>query len=94
LQISIEDEMDMPRVSESEFQRAFGAVIEQARHQPVTITKNDRDEVVVVSAEEYARLKRRDRQVGLAAELPEEWVDAVRQAQVPDQFAHLNAELD
>jgi hypothetical protein len=28
-----------------------------------------------------------------AAELPEEWVDAVRKARVPDEFAHLDAEL-
>lgn len=86
--------MDTRRVSESEFQRAFGAVTEQALREPVTITKNGRDHVVVVSAEEYARLKRRDRHVGLTADLPEEWIDAVRQAEVPDEFAHLNAELD
>jgi hypothetical protein len=29
----------------------------------------------VLSAEEYARLKRRDRRVGLTGELPEEWVE-------------------
>jgi hypothetical protein len=30
-----------------------------------------------VLAEEYVRLKRRDRRVGLAANLPEEWIEAV-----------------
>ena len=35
------------------------------------------------------RLKRRDRRVGLAAELPEEWVEAVRSAKVPEEFGHL-----
>ena len=48
---------------------------------------------VVLSAEEYARLKRRDRRVGLTEELPEEWVEAVRNAKVPDEFAALDAEL-
>ena len=86
--------MDTTRVTESEFQRAFGALTEQALREPVTITKDGRDHVVVVSAQEYSRLKRRDRQVGLTTDLPEEWVDAVRQAKVPDEFAHLNAELD
>jgi hypothetical protein len=33
--------------------------------------------------------KRRDRRVGLT----EEWVEAVRNAQVPDEFAALDAEL-
>jgi len=86
--------MDTTRVTESEFERAVGALTEQARREPVTITKNGRDHVVVVSAEEFARLKRRDRHVGLTAELPEEWVDAVRRAKVPDEFAHLNSELE
>jgi prevent-host-death family protein len=72
--------MDLTRVTESEFQQAFGSVTEQARRGPVTITKDGRDHLVVVSAEEFARLKRRDRQVGLAVDLPEEWVEAVRQA--------------
>jgi prevent-host-death family protein len=86
--------MDSSRVTESEFQQAFDAVTEEARRTPVTITKDGRDHLVVVSAEEFARLKRRDRQVGLVADLPEEWVEAVRQAKVPDGFAHLNSELD
>ena len=86
--------MDTTRVSETEFQRAFDELAEQALRQAVTITKDGRDHLVVVSADEYARLKRRDRRVGLAADLPEEWVDAVRQAKVPDEFAHLDAELD
>lgn len=85
--------MDTIRVTESEFQRAVGSLTDKAQQEPVTITRNGRDHVVVVSAEEYARLKRRDRRVGLTDELPEEWIDAVRNAKVPDEFAHLDAEL-
>jgi hypothetical protein len=44
-----------------------------------------------MSAQEWERRKRRDR--GLATELPEEWIEAVRSAKVPDEFAHLDAEL-
>ena len=40
------------------------------------------------------RIKSLDRKVGLAADLPEEWIEAVRQAAVPNDFAYLNAELD
>jgi hypothetical protein len=60
---------------------------------PTGTTPDGRDEFVVLSAEEYARLKRRDRRVGLTEELPEEWVEAVRNAKVPDEFAGLDAEL-
>lgn len=85
--------MQPTKVTASEFQQAFGTLSDKARHEPVVITKHGRDSLVVMSAEEWARLKRRDRQVGLTAELPEEWVEAVRNAKVPDEFAYLDAEL-
>jgi prevent-host-death family protein len=85
--------MNVTKVSASEFQQAFGALSDKARHEPVVITKHGRDSLVVMAAEEWARLKRRDRQVGLTAELPEEWIEAVRTARVPDEYAHLDDEL-
>ena len=86
--------MEMVRMTEAELQQGFRALADRARREPVTITTPDgRDEFVVLSAEEYARLKRRDRRVGLTEELPEEWVEAVRNAKVPDEFAALDAEL-
>jgi prevent-host-death family protein len=85
--------MDMIRTTEAELQRGLGALAEKARHEPVTITKDGRDDLVLLSAEEYARLKRRDRRVGLTEELSEEWIEAVRSAKVPDEFAALDAEL-
>jgi prevent-host-death family protein len=91
--------MGMVRVTEAELQRGFGALADRARREPVTITTQDgRDEFVVLSAAEYARLKRRDPRlredrVGPAEDLPEEWVVAVRNAKVPDEFAAFDAEL-
>jgi PHD/YefM family antitoxin component YafN of YafNO toxin-antitoxin module len=67
--------MDMVRMTEAELQQGFRALADRARREPVTITTpagttpDGHDEFVVLSAEEYARLKRRDRRVGL----PEEW---------------------
>jgi prevent-host-death family protein len=81
------------RVTASEFQQAFGTLSDKARHEPIVITKHGRDSLVVMAAEEWARLKRRDRQVGLTAELPEEWVEAVRDATVSEEFADLDADL-
>jgi prevent-host-death family protein len=85
--------MEPTKVTASEFQQAFGALSDKARHEPVIITKHGRDSLVVMAAEEWERLKRRDRRVGLAAELPEEWVEAVRSTKVPEEFAHLDTEL-
>jgi prevent-host-death family protein len=79
--------MQITRVSASEFQQAFGALSDKARQEPVVITKHGRDSLVVMSADEWRRLKRRDRRVGLTTELPDEWVEAVRNAKVPQEFA-------
>ena len=85
--------MEMIRMAEAELQRGFGALADRARREPVAITSKDgRDEFVVLSAEESARLKRRDCRVGLTEDLPEEWVEAVRNAKVPDEFAALDAD--
>ena len=86
-------DMDATRVTASEFQQAFGALSDKARREPVVITKHGRDSLVVMAAEEWERLRRRDRRVGLTAELPEEWAEAVREAKVADEFAPLDAEL-
>jgi prevent-host-death family protein len=85
--------MPSTRVTASEFQQSVGALCDKARREPVIITKHGRDSLVVMSAEEWERLKRRDRRVGLTTELSEEWVEAAREARVPDEFASLDAEL-
>jgi prevent-host-death family protein len=85
--------METIRVTENEFRDAFGDLSDRAASEPVTITRNGHDHLVVVSAEEYNRLKRGDRRMGLASELPEEWIEAVRAAAVPEEFAHLDSEL-
>ena len=85
--------MESTRVTASEFQQAFGALSDKARREPVIITKHGRDSLVVMAAEEWERLKRRDRRVGLASELSPEWAGAIREARVPEEFAALDSEL-
>ena len=58
---------DPVKVSAAEFQRQSGRYFDLALTQPVVITRNGRDRTVMISTEEYQRLKRRDREV-LAAE--------------------------
>jgi len=74
------------RVTASELQNAFGVLSDKARRQPVVITKHGHDSLVVLPVEEWERLKRRDRQVGLTAEAPNEWVQAVRAAPSPPEY--------
>lgn len=50
----------MLTVTAAEFQRHFGRYQDEALTQPVTITRNGRERLVVISAEEYRRLRLRD----------------------------------
>jgi prevent-host-death family protein len=84
---------DIVKVTAAEFHRNIGAYQDMALTKVVTITKNGRDRTVLISAEEYARLKRRDRKVIAAGELSERHVAALRAAKVPDQYAELDREL-
>ena len=73
----------MNKVSASEFQRSLGSISDKAMREAVAITKQGRNHLVLLSYDEYARLKRRDRMVGLAGELSDAWLNAVRTAEVP-----------
>ena len=73
----------MTKVSASQLQRSLGSISDAALREAVTITKQGRNHLVLLAFEEYARLKRRDRKVGLAGELSDEWLAAVRKAEVP-----------
>ena len=53
----------MLKVPAGEFQRHIGRYQDLALTQPIAVTRNGRERTVMISAEEYQRLKRRDRQV-------------------------------
>jgi prevent-host-death family protein len=81
------------RISTADFIKNFGVLADQALAEPVRITKHGRDRLVMVSAAEYDRLKRRDRQVFLAEELPDEVLELIAKAEIPADLAHLDDEL-
>ncbi len=85
--------MGVTRITADEAKEAFDTLGDWARSGPVVITKEGRDSLVVIGAEEWERLRQRDRRVGLTADLPEEWVEAIRGAEVPEECGSLDAEL-
>lgn len=85
--------IEVVTVSAAEFHRNIGVYQDLALTRPVAITKNGRERTVLLSAEEFHRLMRRDRRVISAGELSERQVEAVRNAKVPEQHAHLDDEL-
>lgn len=81
------------KVTTADFIKHYGRLADRALSEPVTITKNGHDRLVVLSAEEYERLKRRDRRVVRAGELTDDEVALIGQAEVPTEHAHLDQEL-
>jgi PHD/YefM family antitoxin component YafN of YafNO toxin-antitoxin module len=81
------------RVTTAEFIKNYGTLADRAFTEPVTITKNGRDRLVVMSADEYTRLVRRDRRAVRPEDLSEEVLAAIAAAEVPAEFAYLDAEL-
>jgi prevent-host-death family protein len=84
---------DTVTVTSAEFHRNIGTYQDIALTKAVTITKNGRERTVLISAEEYERLKRRDRRAIAAGELTDRQIAALREAKVPDQHADLDREL-
>lgn len=81
----------MIRVSSAEFDRETGRYTAAASVEPVVVEQDGLDVAVLISADEYRRLKGHDRQVFPAGELPPDWVEAVRSARVDPRHAHLDA---
>ena len=81
------------RVSTAEFIKSYGTLADRALIEPVTITKNGRDRLVVISAEEYERLRRRDRRVITPEELTDEDAALIAKAEVPAEYAYLDEEI-
>ena len=78
------------RVTAAEFQRTFGSLSDRALKEPVAITKHGRDHLVLLSAGEYARLKRRDRRVFATSELAAEDIAAFEGSRMQPRHDHLD----
>ncbi len=82
------------RISTADFIEQLGELAEKAPNEPLTITKNGHDRLVVLSIDAYARLLRRDREVIRPSDLTPEELAALAAAEVPAEYAHLDAELE
>ena len=60
------------RVSTAEFIKGYERLADHALSEAVTITKNGRDRLVVISASEYERLMRRNRRVIRSSDISDE----------------------
>ena len=83
----------MQRVTSREFQRNFGRFQDEALKAPLSITRNGRERLVILSAEEYTRLKRRDRQAIAVENLSDADIEAILRAEPPAEAAQFDHEL-
>jgi prevent-host-death family protein len=84
----------MITVNAAECQRHFGRYQDQAMSEPVAITRDGRDCVVMISADEYRRLKRRAREVLRAGQLSDADLAAIARAEMDPRHADLDKELE
>ena len=81
----------MTKVTSAEFQKEFGRFRMQAHREAVIITNHGRDDLALISAEEYKRLLSLDQQALYAHELPEDVVAELGSQPIPDaayRFKH------
>jgi Antitoxin Phd_YefM, type II toxin-antitoxin system len=83
----------MIKVAAAEFQRNIGRYQDMALVQPVAVTRNGRERTVMISAEEYYRLKRRDRQVLGLDDFTDADIDELEGTMAPESSKAFDHEL-
>ena len=83
----------MLKVSAAEFQRNIGRYQDIALREPIAVTRNGRESCVLLSMDEYRRLKQRDRRVFRTEDLTDEEVALVAKSEMPPGHEHLDDEL-
>ena len=84
----------MIKVSAAEFQRNIGRYQDMALSQPVGVTRNGRERTVMISVEEYHRLKRRDRRVMSLEDFTAADLAALEATRAPESAKVFDDELD
>lgn len=82
------------RVSSADFLKRYGALADSALTEPVTITRNGRDRLVLMSAAEFERMKRYAPRARSIDEITDEELEMIARARSPAGREHLNALLD
>jgi hypothetical protein len=82
------------RVSSAEFLKKYGALSDKALSEPVTITRNGRDRLVLMSAEAFERMSRYAPRSRLIEDLTDQELAMISEARVSAEHNHLNALLD
>ena len=83
----------MIKVPAAEFQRNIGRYQDLALTEPIAVTRNGRERTVMISIDEYRRLKRRDRRVMLLDDFTDADIAALEAARAPDSTKAFDGEV-
>ena len=84
----------MVTITAAEFQKQFGRYREIAIREPVSVTHHGRESLVLLSADEYRRLKALDdRHPAYPWELPGDLVEALMASEPPDFTREFDKEM-
>lgn len=96
--MAIEQEFDMTDAMQTvparEVASRFGFYTDEAMLHPVGIQRHGTTRVVMISLNEYERLLRRDRQVLLTKDLDDDTLDAILNADIPEEARRLDHLMD
>ena len=84
----------MIRITSAEFQRHFGRYQDEALIQPVAITRNGRERVIMLSVDEYRRLKERAREALPVGALSDAELEAIARTGMAPHHRHLDREVE
>ena len=71
------------KVSTADFIKNYGTLADKALSEPVTITKNGRDRLVLAAAGEFERLRRRDRPAVRLENFTDEEIHLIAKSEMP-----------
>lgn len=83
----------MLKVTSGQFQKEFGRYRSEAHREAVIITNHGRDDLALISAQEYARLREFDQVARYVWELPGEVVEVFGSVPVPEHTKAFNHEF-
>ena len=80
----------MLEVNSADVQKNFGEYRATAESEPVKVMHYNKPSVVIISAEEYNRLKARDKMSTATEDLPEWLVEQIASSEMDAKYDHLD----
>ena len=84
--------MSKVTITSGDFLKSYGRIVETAMREPVSITSHGRERLVLLSADEYRRLKQNDREALYPWELSDEDLSALEVSEPPVSTARFDHE--